>query len=128
MTPHSNAPLCPRCRIALFAGRTASAVVHGCGRCGGVWVDHEASRLAIERRDSEVLSLAERASRHSNTPIDTRPTSLACPACSAPLVRPGPVTSSAVDVLEVVGDAVYVGGTLVDLGSMVFDVLGAIFD
>ena len=32
--------LCPKCNVALFEGKATETILHGCGTCGGLWLDN----------------------------------------------------------------------------------------
>ena len=91
----SGAPLaaaamtCPRCVQPLFEGAADDIVLHGCGACGGIWLDNAAStRIADGVSSPEVKALADRAARRAlPANPDTRPAGIPCPVCRAPLAR-----------------------------------------
>lgn len=83
----ANPPLCARCRVPLHPGQTPSALLWGCGRCGGIWLDPKGSQLLTQALNSEALALAESAAQQASTTVDTHPAGLPCPLCSRPLVR-----------------------------------------
>lgn len=60
--------------------------VHGCGGCGGIWLDNDASSRVIAKINPDVVSLAQQAGVWAPDPGDEQP-SIACPACSKPLLR-----------------------------------------
>lgn len=77
---HSVTP-CPRCRVGLFGVRAGVVDVHGCGICGGIWLDNAGSRAITQRNDPQIVALAARAERNAvvggarTEPID-------CPICN----------------------------------------------
>jgi Zn-finger nucleic acid-binding protein len=77
---------CPRCHLMLFVGTASGAAVHACGRCGGLWLDAQASARVERTHCAETMRLAESASKSAALPIDTAPM-LACPVCHMPLSR-----------------------------------------
>ena len=79
--------LCPRCRMPLFEGFTHGIMMLGCGQCGGVWLDNEASQEVVRRIDRDVTELAERVASHAKVVADARPDKLPCPSCSRPMTR-----------------------------------------
>lgn len=78
---------CPRCSVELFEGQTSNAVLYGCGTCGGVWLDNEASQRIVRTVDKEVAELATRAQTHASCTVDTVRGGLLCPECERPLRR-----------------------------------------
>jgi Zn-finger nucleic acid-binding protein len=83
---------CPRCRIALSIGRTGDFEAHGCGRCGGVWLDNGAlGLLSGAKADSDAshraLKLARFLSSGAVTSADTEPDDLPCPNCREAMLR-----------------------------------------
>jgi Zn-finger nucleic acid-binding protein len=77
---------CPRCRVALHFGSTRSGPMYGCGHCGGIWLDRAMSERLTSALDSDTLALADSASQHARTRVETSAT-LACPSCGAALAR-----------------------------------------
>jgi Zn-finger nucleic acid-binding protein len=63
MTVRASTLPCPRCDVPLFEGNAAESVLHGCGKCGGVWLDHEASQKVVSSLPAGILELAGRAAR-----------------------------------------------------------------
>jgi len=78
---------CPRCAQSLFEGRAGDVAVHGCGACGGIWLDNEGSRRITERRDARIVELAERASRHATAKPETHASGIPCPVCASAMTR-----------------------------------------
>ncbi|CAN5609495.1 hypothetical protein BH09MYX1_BH09MYX1_27090 [soil metagenome] len=76
---------CPRCGAPLFAGKGETTTIHGCGKCGGVWLDNDASRRVVQAFDFEIVNLARRASQIGTTVDDAL--AVGCPICRATLVR-----------------------------------------
>jgi Zn-finger nucleic acid-binding protein len=60
--------------------------LHGCGACGGIWLDNSSARRALETFDRKVSELSTRASSHatSQPAVDTR---VSCPLCGKPMPR-----------------------------------------
>ncbi|HHH11753.1 MAG TPA: hypothetical protein ENK23_06745 [Sorangium sp.] len=74
--------LCPRCRAPLFVGSTHDHVVHGCGYCGGVWLDAAASARVIKTACEATVTLARQAAQHARAEVDTHVRRvLPCPCC-----------------------------------------------
>jgi Zn-finger nucleic acid-binding protein len=76
--------LCPRCRIALHVGTTQNGAMHGCGRCGGIWLDRAMSERLTRALDSDTLALADAASQHA-AQVEISNTRLGCPHCASVL-------------------------------------------
>jgi Zn-finger nucleic acid-binding protein len=70
----------------LHTAQAGAIPVHGCGGCGGVWLDNEASSRVIAKINPDVVSLAQQAGVRAQTRADEQQPS-ACPACSKPLRR-----------------------------------------
>lgn len=79
--------LCPRCRTALFEGRAKDVLMNGCGTCGGIWLDNDASQRAIRAVDRDVLELADRAEKHATRKPAALPAGLPCAECAQPMAR-----------------------------------------
>ncbi len=57
--------------------------MHGCGRCGGLWLDNEGSEAITRHADPRVLRLADRADeRAKQQPRPTHDEPLSCPVCA----------------------------------------------
>jgi Zn-finger nucleic acid-binding protein len=83
----SGAP-CPRCRAILYEGDAGRITLLGCGSCGGIFLDNEGSTHITRAHDSLIANLAERVKdRAVVRTVDTRPSELPCPSCSAPMKR-----------------------------------------
>jgi len=52
---------CPRCGGRMQIGRAPDAVLHACGRCGGIWIDNAATRRVVEGKLSEDAQRLARA-------------------------------------------------------------------
>ena len=77
---------CPRCELPLFEGKTDRLTLHGCGQCGGVWLDNTASSNVVYTNDVTLLTLTDKAAKAKKVEID--PTPLArCPLDGDPLTR-----------------------------------------
>jgi Zn-finger nucleic acid-binding protein len=59
----------------------------GCGRCGGVWLDNDASRAVVEGAAQALAQLADVASTKAKERVDTGAGGLLCPACGQALAR-----------------------------------------
>ncbi|HEY1694349.1 MAG TPA: zf-TFIIB domain-containing protein [Polyangiaceae bacterium] len=70
---------CPRCSAPLFEGRTTMALLHGCGACGGVWLDNAGTRCVLGLVDPQIVALADRASDAAARTASTERRALRCP-------------------------------------------------
>jgi Zn-finger nucleic acid-binding protein len=77
---------CPRCREPLYIGHASGVTLHGCGRCGGVWLGSACARRIAEVLPGDAIELAGRVSRNAKGEITTL-APVACPICSAPMTR-----------------------------------------
>lgn len=102
---------CPRCSGRLFEGFAGEVRLLGCGACGGVFLDNEASTRITRARDEAVAALARRAKERAPATIDTRPDDLPCPVCSAAMRR---VQSRGLVDLDICGEH----GTWFDRGEL----------
>jgi Zn-finger nucleic acid-binding protein len=98
---------CPRCEVPLFEGRAQNITLHGCGTCGGVWLDNEGSLAVMQQIPPSLLELADRAARASRGKPDHVPH---CPIDKAILER---VTVKGVDL-----DVCKAHGTWFDAGEV----------
>jgi Zn-finger nucleic acid-binding protein len=74
---------CPRCAVTMYVGRTpAGASMHGCGQCGGVWLDNATAQHVIDTVCEHTLQMAQSAAGAASQP-GTRPAAklLSCPVC-----------------------------------------------
>jgi Zn-finger nucleic acid-binding protein len=81
-------PPCPRCNVGLFAGKVGHLDALGCGACGGLWVDNEATTTILRRYDLDAAQLARMidaraAAQQALSPFATA--SGGCPICTKPL-------------------------------------------
>lgn len=77
---------CPRCRLPLTRAQAGTHEVHGCVRCGGVWLDPQTAQHVAHALDSELKSMTEIAARLASAPVDEAQP-VHCPDCRAPLYR-----------------------------------------
>jgi Zn-finger nucleic acid-binding protein len=76
---------CPRCRERLYVGR-AEMTLHGCGRCGGVFLDNADSQRLVKAFPDDAVALSEHAGALS--PDEPNLGEAApCPVCAAPMMR-----------------------------------------
>lgn len=88
---------CPRCDTKLVTARTGTITLHGCGGCGGIWLDNAASKVVVERIEPVALELADRASSRAARSIDTAEVGIPCAVCGLPMQRTR-VAQATVDV------------------------------
>ena len=77
---------CPRCHVPLHVGHAAAVVLHGCGRCCGVWLATACARRIAESLPAEAIALAARAS-HSARALADISAAASCPVCGQPMNR-----------------------------------------
>lgn len=77
---------CPRCLLPLYEGRAPGAVLHGCGACGGIWMDNESAACALSTSLEAVKALAVRATANALASVPTAPP-IGCPVCGKLLFR-----------------------------------------
>ncbi|HLM72696.1 MAG TPA: zf-TFIIB domain-containing protein, partial [Polyangiaceae bacterium] len=51
---------CPRCREQLYVGQASGVTLHGCGRCGGVWLGSACARRIAEALPGDAIELDAR--------------------------------------------------------------------
>ena len=83
----TNVVLCPRCNVGLFAVTSNEIFVHGCGVCGGIWLDNAGSLAITKHADPQLAVLAARADRNAVTHHGTSHQKLDCPACNRQMER-----------------------------------------
>jgi Zn-finger nucleic acid-binding protein len=77
---------CPRCLEQLYVGKASGVTLHGCGRCGGVWLGSACARRIAEALPGDAIELAGRVSKNAKGEVTTL-APVACPICSAPMTR-----------------------------------------
>lgn len=77
---------CPRCKSLLFIGQASGVTIHGCGRCGGVWLGAACARRVAEALPGDALELAWRVSQNAKDAVCTK-ASIGCPVCHAAMTR-----------------------------------------
>jgi len=98
--PRTSAPgvlLCPRCDSKLFGANTGAITIHGCGMCGGIWLDNAASKRVVERMEPVALDLADCASSRAQHTVDKTETGIPCAVCGQAMQRTR-VAEATVDV------------------------------
>ncbi len=97
MNPVTRTTLpCPRCAAeaalrgaqapALFACATAGVTLHGCGSCGGVFLEQRCAERLASQLPSAAIAAADRAARAARHQPDLS-ASLSCPMCRRPMKR-----------------------------------------
>lgn len=76
--------MCPQCGRRLATVRVKEVELHGCGTCGGIWVDNESAQAMVKAPDAVFEDLARRCgtgarARRKRTDAPT------CAVCRAPL-------------------------------------------
>ena len=62
---------CPRCDVPLFEGKAEYTILHGCGRCGGIWLDNAASSRLVNAVQPGLTAMADRAAQAGKVEADT---------------------------------------------------------
>lgn len=76
--------LCPRCGRRLATVRVKDVELHGCGACGGIWVDNESAQAMMKAPEAVYDDLARRCGAGAR--IQRRPsTEPRCAVCRVPL-------------------------------------------
>jgi Zn-finger nucleic acid-binding protein len=94
---------CPRCGGECREGRVKEAVLRGCTKCAGLWIDNGTVGRLRQHTDSDVESLARDLTRviAMPMPLAQRTAQLSCPVCTKRLRRVEiPETPNAVDVCD----------------------------
>ncbi|MBX3129048.1 MAG: zf-TFIIB domain-containing protein [Polyangiaceae bacterium] len=79
---------CPRCQTLLVVKTTPSGALHGCNRCGGVWVDRETGQRVARSLCEHTLSATEALGGGQLGAASADPHQLSgvrCPVCLVPL-------------------------------------------
>jgi Zn-finger nucleic acid-binding protein len=72
---------CPHCRKRLVGAEVGDVTLHGCGGCGGIWVDNESARAVLASPAKTLGVLAQRAAKNATGAVrQPRPTCALCPA------------------------------------------------
>ncbi len=85
---------CPGCRKRLVAVRVEDIALHGCGSCGGIWVDNASARKVVALPQRVFIELATNAGKNATRRRDAAQT-FSCPICPALLDR---VHSSGIEI------------------------------
>jgi Zn-finger nucleic acid-binding protein len=70
----------------LVVGNAARATLHGCGACGGVWLDMTTAHRLCDVLDADAATLLDSASRYATHQVDVAAT-IGCPVCGQALAR-----------------------------------------
>lgn len=110
---HQSAKLCPRCGLGLYVGHTHNVAMHGCGRCGGLWLDRQGADYVVQAVCTQALGLADSAAQHAaEQKVDTSAEGIPCPECRQALARTR-VPAAWIDV-----DVCALHGTWFDCGEL----------
>ncbi len=77
---------CPRCFDTLVRKRVQETTIHGCERCGGVFLDHAAVEKLGRSPHPDFENEVAAALGASTLRPDLRP-NIACPECAKPMTR-----------------------------------------
>ncbi|AUX38901.1 uncharacterized protein SOCE26_002820 [Sorangium cellulosum] len=77
---------CPRCAAPLHVGQAGGMTLHGCGRCGGIWLGLACAQRLADALPKEASVLAARASSRAVVDADVNPIAH-CPVCTRPMQR-----------------------------------------
>jgi len=87
---------CPRCQLGLHVAHASGATLHGCGGCGGIWVDLQTGHRLCEALDGDARALADSAEQYATHAVDTALAAV-CPICAQALTR-SRVQNAGVDI------------------------------
>lgn len=79
--------LCPRCRLGLYVGQTASVCMYACGKCGGIWLDQTDANRMVHSLCDHALQLADQATQHAPEKVNTDAEGVPCPVCLGAMTR-----------------------------------------
>jgi Zn-finger nucleic acid-binding protein len=95
-SPHA----CPRCSRQLHVAQVSGVTLHGCGACGGLWLDNASTTQVLARINPQVVSLAQLAAKNAPQQADLQ-APVRCPACNKELRRvSGGAPSLLIDICE----------------------------
>ena len=86
MVPPPAGP-CPRCGVALRPAEVGGCAMHGCMRCGALWLDFVSTGKVMSCMHAGALEAAERATQGAQVGVDTTAADLPCPVCHQPMKR-----------------------------------------
>lgn len=87
--PAAVAPVsfnCPRCDVGLVSADAQGLTLHGCGVCGGIWLDNAATRAVVDQGPLLIAQLALRAANNASVACAPRSGGL-CPVCAGRFQR-----------------------------------------
>ena len=91
---------CPRCSRQLHLAHVKGVSLHGCGGCGGLWLDNGSTNQVLARVCSEVTTMASLAAQNARQQVDLAG-AIRCPECHRGLRRvPGGDPSLLVDICD----------------------------
>jgi Zn-finger nucleic acid-binding protein len=73
---------CPHCRKRLVTVHALDVELHGCGTCGGIWIDNESARKVLKSPEAIFAELAQRAGTNAKK-RDRAGAAATCAACPA---------------------------------------------
>lgn len=76
--------VCPHCRRRLATVRVRDVDLHGCGACGGIWVDNASAQNLVKAPDTVFEDLATRCAAGARNRTK-RATAPVCAKCRIPL-------------------------------------------
>lgn len=83
----SDTMLCPRCDEELEVVHVSTIDIDGCRRCGGLWLDPDASNHVVDSMHAGALRAAEETAREAAMEADTTTRGVPCPECDWPMER-----------------------------------------
>ena len=102
---------CPRCAVPLFCGIADEITLEGCGVCGGIWLDNEATQAIANVAAPHAVELADRAAAHATVKNVATNEDLPCPVCHATMVRASAGAGIVIDICNA-------HGTWLDAGEL----------
>ncbi len=91
---------CPQCRVRLVTAQVAEVALHGCGRCGGIWLDNASARAVVTSPQRVFADLADRAGKNARAQAELREARFVpCPHCEGNMRRV-PAHGLTVDVCD----------------------------
>jgi Zn-finger nucleic acid-binding protein len=82
---------CPHCKKRLVGVSVKDVALHGCGACGGIWIENASAMRVLQHPDAIFGELASRAGRNARRgpPRAPNPTCAECPAVLDPVFSHG---------------------------------------
>jgi Zn-finger nucleic acid-binding protein len=112
--PKDSGLRCPRCGGVFHEVRVGKAVLCGCTRCAGIWIDNPTVAYVREHSDADIEAAARMLTRVVSISMshEQRVAELSCPACSVRM-QGQPIPSSIHNV-----DICAAHGTWFDRGEL----------